>query len=147
MTLPVERVQQIMKMAQQPISLQSPVGDGDAWRKLLGVLPDGSVLGFVVGEPRARPALLSPDHTLHVLPAPETDEERQREAFALQEERDYADGTRLRVRRSERGGQGFDVFLVKDDVQRNLTDCGNASCGQPSLTNDGLALLYVRAEP
>ena len=27
--LPVERVQQIMKMAQQPISLQSPVGDGD----------------------------------------------------------------------------------------------------------------------
>jgi RNA polymerase primary sigma factor len=29
MQLPVERVQQIMKMAQQPISLQSPVGDGD----------------------------------------------------------------------------------------------------------------------
>ena len=29
MELPVERVQQIMKMAQQPISLQSPVGDSD----------------------------------------------------------------------------------------------------------------------
>lgn len=29
MQLPVDRVQQIMKMAQQPISLQSPVGDGD----------------------------------------------------------------------------------------------------------------------
>ncbi len=29
MKLPVERVQQIMKMAQQPISLQSPVGDSD----------------------------------------------------------------------------------------------------------------------
>ena len=29
MRLPVERVQQIMKMAQQPISLQSPVGDSD----------------------------------------------------------------------------------------------------------------------
>ena len=29
MLLPVERVQSIMKMAQQPISLQSPVGDGD----------------------------------------------------------------------------------------------------------------------
>ncbi|HEY3754584.1 MAG TPA: RNA polymerase sigma factor RpoD [Opitutaceae bacterium] len=29
MNLPVERVQAIMKMAQQPISLQSPVGDGD----------------------------------------------------------------------------------------------------------------------
>jgi len=29
MNLPVDRVQQIMKMARQPISLQSPVGDGD----------------------------------------------------------------------------------------------------------------------
>jgi RNA polymerase primary sigma factor len=29
MQLPIERVQQIMKMAQQPISLQSPVGDSD----------------------------------------------------------------------------------------------------------------------
>jgi RNA polymerase primary sigma factor len=29
MNMAVERVQQIMKMAQQPISLQSPVGDGD----------------------------------------------------------------------------------------------------------------------
>ncbi len=29
MDLPVDRVQQIMKMAQQPISLQSPVGDSD----------------------------------------------------------------------------------------------------------------------
>jgi RNA polymerase primary sigma factor len=29
MQMPVDRVQQIMKMAQQPISLQSPVGDGD----------------------------------------------------------------------------------------------------------------------
>lgn len=29
MQMPTERVQQIMKMSQQPISLQSPVGDGD----------------------------------------------------------------------------------------------------------------------
>lgn len=29
MQMPAERVQQIMKMSQQPISLQSPVGDGD----------------------------------------------------------------------------------------------------------------------
>lgn len=29
MQMPVERVQQIMKMAQQPVSLQSPVGDSD----------------------------------------------------------------------------------------------------------------------
>jgi hypothetical protein len=111
------------------------------------VLPDGSVLGFAADEPRARPALLSPDGSVQVLPAPETDADRQRESFALQEERDYADGTRLRVHRSERGGQGFDIFLVKDGTQRNLTDCGNCRCGQPALTADGSALLYVRAEP
>jgi hypothetical protein len=125
---------------------QALVSDG-TWRKLLGVLPDGSVLGFVVAEPRARPALLSLDRTMRVLPAPETDEDRQREAFALQEERDYADDTHLRVRRSERGGQGFDVFLIKDGTQRNLTDCGSDRCGQPSLTDDGRALLYIRAKP
>lgn len=124
-----------------------PVGDNGMWRKLLGVLPDGSVLGFVVAEPRARPALLSPDGRMRVLPAPEADEDRQREAFALQEERDYANETGLRVRRSERGGRGFDIFLIKDGTQRNLTDCGNDRCGQPSLTADGRALLYIRAKP
>ena len=126
---------------------EAPVGGDAAWRKLLGVLPDGSVLGFAADEPRARPALLLADGSVHVLPAPETDADRQRKSFALQEERDYADGTRLRVHRSERGGQGFDIFLVKDGTQRNLTDCGNDRCGQPSLTADGSALLYIRAEP
>jgi len=126
---------------------EAPVATDTAWRKLLGVLPDGSVLGFVAGEPRARPARLAADGSVQVLPPPETDEDRQRESIALQEERDYADGTRLRVRRSERGGQGFDIFLVKDGVQRNLTDCGNDRCGQPSLSADGAALLYIRAEP
>jgi RNA polymerase primary sigma factor len=29
MNLPVERVRAVLKMAQQPISLQSPVGDSD----------------------------------------------------------------------------------------------------------------------
>jgi hypothetical protein len=126
---------------------EAPAGGDAAWRKLLGVLPDGSVLGFAAAEPRARPALLLPDGSVQILPAPETDADRQRESFALQEERDYADGTRLRVHRSERGGQGFDIFLIKDGTQRNLTDCGNARCGQPSLTSDGSALLYIRAEP
>jgi hypothetical protein len=127
--------------------MEAPIGDDGAWRKLLGALPDGRVFGFVVSEPRARPALLSPDHAIHIVPAPEGDEERQREAFALQEERDYADGTRLVVRRSERGGEGFDVYVVKGNIQRNMTDCGNDRCGQPSLTSDGLAMLYIRAEP
>jgi hypothetical protein len=126
---------------------QAPVGDDGAWRKLLGVLPDGRVLGFVLGEARARPALLSDDKVVRVVAAPDSDEEREREAFALQEERDYADGTRLVVRRSERGGGGFDIYLIQGSAARNLTDCGNDRCGQPSLTSDGRAVLYIRAEP
>ena len=47
---------------------ETPAGNDTAWRKLLGVLPDGSVLGFVAGEPRARPALLSPDGSVQGLP-------------------------------------------------------------------------------
>ena len=126
---------------------EAPVGDDGAWRKLLGVLPDGRVLGFVVGEARARPALLLHDHVIQIVPAPESDEERQREALALQEDRDYVDGKRLAVRRSERGGEGFDIYLIEGNTQRNMTDCGNDRCGQPSLTSDGLAMLYIRAEP
>jgi hypothetical protein len=126
---------------------EAPVGDDGAWRKLLGVLPDGRVLGFVVGAPRARPALLSHDHVIHIVPLPESDQERRREAIALQEDRDYAGGKRLVVRRSERGGEGFDIYLIEGSAQRNMTDCGNDRCGQPSLTGDGLAMLYIRAEP
>jgi hypothetical protein len=126
---------------------EAPIGDDGAWRKLLGALSDGRVFGFVVSEPRARPALLARDSAIHIVPAPEGDEERQREAFALQEDRDYADGTRLVVRRSERGGEGFDIYLIKGNAQRNMTDCGNDRCGQPSLTSDGRAMLYIRAEP
>jgi len=126
---------------------ETDLGDDGAWRKLLGVLPDGGVLGFIRGEPRPRAALLTGDHVIQILPTAETDEERAREASALQEDRDYANGKHLVVGRSEHGGEGFDIFLVDGNMQRNLTDCGNASCGQPSLTSDGLALLYIRAEP
>lgn len=139
------RGRQLVRLAAD--GTEAPVGDDGAWRKLLGTQPDGRVFGFVVSEPRARPALLAHDHAIHVLPAPDGDEERQREAFALQEERDYADGTHLVVRRSERGGEGFDIYLIKGNTQRNMTDCGNDRCGQPSLTSDGLAMLYIRAEP
>lgn len=139
------RGRQLVRLAAE--GTEAPVGDGGTWRKLLGVLPDGSILGFIIGEPRARPAQLSPDRVMQVLPGPETDTERQREAFALQEDRDYADGKRLVVRRSARGGAGFDIYLIAGNAQRNLTDCGNDHCGQPSLTSDGLAILYIQAKP
>jgi hypothetical protein len=123
---------------------ETPLGQEVGWRTLLGVQPDGTVLGFVVGRPRVHPTLLAPDGTRTVLPQPVRDDEQSRAAVLLQEDRDYENGRRLQVRRSERGGLGFDVWLLDDGHWRNLTDCGNAACGEPSLTPDGRSVLYVR---
>jgi hypothetical protein len=123
---------------------ETPVGEPTDWRKLLGVLADGTLLGFVEDDPRPRPALLAPDGGRSELPPPASDEERQRNGALLQERRDYADGTRLEVRDSERGGRGRDVFLVKAARSDNLTDCGDDRCGEPSRSLDGLQIFYVR---
>lgn len=116
------------------------------WRKLVGVLPDGTVLGFIEDDPRPRPALLAADGMLTELPAPADDAERRRNGALLQEGRDYQDGTRLEVRDSERGGRGSDVFLVGSSEARNLSDCGDDHCGQPSRSSDGGAVFYVRQQ-
>jgi len=71
-----------------------------------------------------------------VLPPPETSEERRLNGLLLQEDRDYANGWRLEIRRSARGGRGFDVFLITDGATRNISDCGDDACGQPSLAPD-----------
>ena len=55
------------------------------------------------------------------------------------------DGRELRVERSARGGRGFDVFLVSGNVARNLSDCGDDTCGQPSLSPQSQRALYIRA--
>src|SRR5262249_12461574 len=122
---------------------ETPIGEPAEWRKLLGVLSDGTVLGFIEDDPRPRPALLGPDRKLTDLPPPADDAERRRNGALLQEGRDYADGTRLEVRDSERGGRGRDVFLI-DTGSRNLTDCGDDFCGQPSRSQDALTVFYVR---
>ena len=123
-----------------------PVENSADWRKLIGVMQDGSILGIVEGSPRARPALIKPSAELELLPAPETDEDRRNVSLLLQQDRAYADDRALLVRRSARGGRGFDVFLVTaPDRQRNLSDCGDERCGQPSLSPDGEKVLYVRA--
>lgn len=125
---------------------ETPLGAPADWRKLVGVLPDGTVLGFIEDDPRPRPALLAPDGTLTELPAPGDDAERRRNGALLQEGRDYQDGTRLEVRDSERGGRGSDVFLVGSSQARNLSDCGDNSCGQPSRSLDGISAFYVRQQ-
>lgn len=124
--------------------LETPIGAPADWRKLLGVLPDGTVLGFVEDDPRPRPALLAPDGKLTQLPPPADDVERKRNGALLQEARDYGDGTRVEVRDSERGGRGSDVFLMSGDQSRNLSDCGDDYCGQPSRSPDGVTFFYVR---
>ena len=118
------------------------VSDGPAWYKLLGVSPDGTVIGFLATQPWPHLATLTPGGDLQT--AVPGEEERERVAYLLQEPRDYADGTRLEVRRSERGGRGYDVFLLSDGRSRNLSDCGDDSCGQPSLTPDGKHVLFIR---
>ena len=123
---------------------ETPVGAPADWRKLLGAVPDGTLLGFVEDDPRPRPALLASDGGRTDLPAPADDAERQRNGALLQEGRDYADGTRLEVRDSERGGRGRDVFLIGIAGSRNLTDCGDDFCGQPSRSQDALAVFYIR---
>jgi hypothetical protein len=124
--------------------VETPIGAPTDWRKLLGVLPDATVLGFVEDDPRPRPALLTPDGRQVDLPAPADDAERKRNGILLQEGRDYADGTRLEVRDSTRGGRGRDVFLIDSAGTRNLTDCGDDFCGQPARSPDGLAVFYIR---
>jgi hypothetical protein len=122
-----------------------PVGTETHWRKLLGVDSDGDVLGFVNGKPRVYPAMMGRDGTLRLLPQPQTDSDRERVSLLLQENRAYADGRELVVKRSARGGQGFDVSLVTDGQARRLSDCGDDLCGQPFLAPDGRSVLYVRA--
>jgi hypothetical protein len=124
---------------------ETPIGPEADWRKLIGVDPDGAVLGFVAGVPRARPAMLTATGELLMLPQPETSDERAKVSSLLQENRAYSDGRELRVERSARGGRGFDVLLVAAGVERNLSNCGHDACGQPSLSPDGQLVLYILA--
>ena len=123
---------------------ETPVGAPAEWRKLLGVAPDGTVLGFVEDDPRPRPALLEPSGQRTELPPPDDDGERKRNGVLLQDMRDYADGVRLEVRDSERGGRGRDVFLIDGAKQRNLSNCGDDLCLQPSRSPDGNYVFYIR---
>jgi hypothetical protein len=121
------------------------VGEPVDWRKLLGVDPeDGTVLGLVDDEPIPRPALLHKDGERIDLPPPADDAARKPIGVLLQESRSYADGARLEVRDSERGGRGRDVFLIEGAHEQNLTDCGDYLCGQPARSIDRMIFFYVR---
>jgi hypothetical protein len=124
---------------------ETPVGAPAEWSTLLGVAPDGTVLAVVEGDPWPRRAMLGPDGQRTELPPPEDDEERKLIGLLLQNARSYADGVRLEVRDSERGGRGRDVFLIDGARQRNLSNCGDDLCVQPSRSPDGNHVLFIRA--
>jgi len=136
---------QVWRVPRDPFLSPTPIGAEADWIKLLGELPDGTILGLVQGELGPRRAVLSPDGRISALLEAETTGERRETALLAQEERDYADGRRLEMRRSERGGRGFDVFLVDGGRVQNLSDCGDDACGQPSLSPDGTAVHFIRS--
>jgi hypothetical protein len=124
---------------------ETPVGAPAEWRTLLGVAPDGTVLAVVESDPWPRQAMLGPDGHRIELPPPEEDDERKLIGLLLQNARSYADGVRLEVRDSEHGGRGRDVFLIDGARQRNLSNCGDDLCVQPSRSPDGNYVLFIRA--
>jgi hypothetical protein len=126
---------------------QTAIGGDVKWRKLLGVQPNGTVLGFVSGVPRANAALMTPDGDLQLFPQPSANTDQQHQSLLLQENRAYSGKRVLRVLPSARGGLGRDVFFETDGKQRPVSDCGYELCGQPSLSTDGMSVLYVRSAP
>jgi len=120
------------------------LGDGIVWRKLLGVQEDGTILGLVRHAGETRPAMLPSGGTLQVSSSPLTKEDQTAVARLMQETRSYVGGRTLLVERSERGGRGFDVFLKTEDTTFNLSDCGDDSCGQASLSPDLRRALFIR---
>jgi hypothetical protein len=137
------RGKQVVRVAVSD-AMEAPLGAPADWRKLLGVLPEGMIIGLIDDDPFPRPALLDQDGNRSDLPPPATNEERKKIGVLLQERRAYADGARLEVRDSERGGRGRDVFLIEGANKRNLSDCGDDLCGQPARSLDGALFFYIR---
>ncbi len=118
-----------------------------SWVKLIGVSPDGSILGIVDDPPFGKAAILSVGGELTIGASPASEEERQRQSVLLQESRAYADGRNLAIRYSERGGRGLDIFLsAKGASTANLSDCGDDACGQPTLSPDGKKAAWIRSK-
>lgn len=114
------------------------------WSKLLGVREDGTVLGLVRHAGETRPAMLAPGGELQVGSSSLSEKDKKAVARLLQETRSHTGGKTLMVDRSERGGRGFDVFLRTKDETINLSDCGDDSCGQASLSPDFRRALFIR---
>jgi hypothetical protein len=113
---------------------ETNLGPEAAWRKLIGVGPDETILGLIGRSETAQPALLTSNGKLSILPAASTDREKEDIALLLQEDRLYSGNRRLDVARSKRGGRGYDVYYATNGNIVNVSDCGDDKCGQPALS-------------
>ncbi|MGA1795649.1 MAG: hypothetical protein ACMUIL_07300 [bacterium] len=114
------------------------------WIKLFGVTEHGDVLGMIYEDGESILATLHADGKITLSPAPQSDEEQEQKSILEQEHRAYAGNRSLYVKRSTRGGRGFDVFFKRGEDVFNLSDCGDDRCGQPSFSPDFRRALYVR---
>jgi hypothetical protein len=114
------------------------------WIKLFGVTEIGAVLGMLYEDGESRLAILRTDGVIMLSPTPQSEEEQKHKLALMQESRSYSGNRSLYVERSKRGGRGFDVFYNTGDQVINLSDCGDDSCGQASLSRDFRRVLYVR---
>jgi hypothetical protein len=117
------------------------------WVKLVGVGHDSSILGIMDDPPFGKIAILSPKGELTVGASPVSAEDRERQAALLQESRTFADGRRLSISYSARGGRGSDIFIAgPHGPTTNLSDCGDDACGQPSISPDGKWVAWIRSK-
>jgi hypothetical protein len=121
----------------------APVGDATVrWLKLLGVTEDGTLLGIVHDSDNGiRAATLASDGSLSVDGAADTTGSQI--GFLMQESRSYAQNRAVFVERAE-NGRGFDVYFKLGDKRYNVSDCGDDSCGQPTLSSDLRRIVYIR---
>ena len=114
------------------------------WVKLIGVNKDNSVLGLIMDDSKTKPAMLLNEKEQIIIESNMSDEDSYNKSVLLQETRTYADGRKLFVDRSERGGRGFDIFYKFDNNVINISDCGHDTCTQPSLSSDFNFVLYIK---
>jgi hypothetical protein len=77
---------------------------------------------------------------------------RQMLQHVLGQERDYG-STRLYVKSESRPGlaravEWTDVYLKRPDaLPQNVSNCEGVDCGQPSLSQDGQKIVFIKVSP
>lgn len=114
------------------------------WIKLLGTAKDGAILGLIYMDNQTRPAIITSTGDLQISPYLYSNKDQTQLSKLLQESRSYTNDRALYVDRSERGGRGFDVYFKSGDRSINLSDCGDDSCSQASISSDFRSVLFIR---